>query len=203
VAYKAIDAEKANFPITMMCRCLGVSPSGYHAWRTRAPSDRAEHDERLRDKIKAVHHTSRGTYGTPRMRVELAAEGFEVSRKRVARLMAQEGIVGRELTAFKKTTESDHDDPIAVNVLGRDFETDAPDKAWVADITYIRTHAGWLYLAVVLDLYSRRVVGWSMAEHMRTELVLNALRIGVRVVSLRGSLSHQVHLPPCVSIRFE
>lgn len=175
MAYKAIDAEKANFPITMMCRCLGVSPSGYHAWRTRAPSDRAKRDDQLRERIKAVHRTSRGTYGSPRVRVELAAEGFEVSRKRVARLMAQEGIVGRERRAFKKTTDSAHDDPIAVNVLGRDFETDAPDKAWVADITYIRTHAGWLYLAVVLDLYSRRVVGWSMAEHMRTELVLNAL----------------------------
>lgn len=179
MAYKAIDAEKANFPITMMCRCLGVSPSGYHAWRTREPSEHAKHDEQLRERIKAVHHTSRGTYGSPRVQVELAAEGFEVSRKRVARLMAQEGIVGRERRAFKKTTDSDHDDPIAVNVLGRDFETDAPDKAWVADITYIRTHAGWLYLAVVLDLYSRRVVGWSMAEHMRTELVLNALRMAL------------------------
>jgi transposase InsO family protein len=175
MTYKAIQAEKANFPVRMMCRCSEVSTSGFYAWRKREPSEHAKRDDELREKIKTIHSESRKTYGSPRVHAELAEDGFEVGRKRVARLMAEEGIVGRQKRAFKKTTDSNHDSPIADNVLNRDFEVDAPDKAWVADITYIRTHQGWLYLAVIIDLYSRRVVGWSMAEHMRTELVLNAL----------------------------
>ncbi len=175
MVYKVIEAEKANFPIRMMCRCSGVSASGFYAWRKRGPSAHAKRDDELRKKIRSIHAESRKTYGSPRVHAELRESGFEVGRKRVARLMAEEGIVGRRKRAFKKTTNSRHESPIATNVLNRNFEVDAPDKTWVADITYVRTHRGWLYLAVIIDLYSRRVVGWSMAEHMRTELVLNAL----------------------------
>jgi len=179
VVYRAIEAERANFSVNMMCQCMGVSSSGFYAWRSRKPSSRAKRDAVLRARITTIHKKSRGTYGSPRVLRDLRAEGFRVGRKRIARLMADEGIVGREKRAFKKTTDSNHDNPIAANVLDRNFTVDAPDKAWVADITYIRTHTGWLYLAVVLDLYSRRVVGWSMAEHMRTELVLNALAMAL------------------------
>ncbi len=192
MVYEAIEAEKANFPVRMMCRCLSVSTSGFYAWQKREPSAHTKRDDALRGRIKDIHADSRKTYGSPRVHAELAEEGFEVSRKRVARLMAEEGIVGRRKRAFRKTTDSKHDQPIADNVLDQNFEADAPDKAWVADITYIRTHRGWLYLAVVIDLYSRRVVGWSMAEHMRTELVLNALgmALGSRNPHPEGLLFH-------------
>ncbi len=175
MVYEAIEAEKADFPVRMMCRCSEVSASGFYAWTKREPSDHAKRDDELREKIKDIHTESRKTYGSPRVHAELVEEGFDVGRKRVARLMAAEGVVGRSKRAFKKATDSNHDNPIAPNVLDRDFDVDEPDKAWVADITYIRMHKGWLYLAVIIDLFSRRVVGWSMAEHMRTELVLNAL----------------------------
>ncbi len=175
MVYEAIEAEKADFSVRMMCRCSEVSASGFYAWTKREPSDHAKRDDELREKIKDIHTESRKTYGSPRVHAELAEEGFDVGRKRVARLMAEEEVVGRSKRAFKKTTDSNHDNPIAPNVLNRDFDVDEPDKAWVADITYIRTHQGWLYLAVIIDLFSRRVVGWSMAKHMRTELVLNAL----------------------------
>lgn len=192
MVYKVIEAEKASFPIRMMCRCLSVSASGFYAWRKRGPSEHARRDDELREKIKTIHVESRKTYGSPRIHAELAEDGFEVGRKRVARLMAEEGIVGRRKRAFKKTTDSKHDSPIADNVLARDFTVDAPDKAWVADITYVRTHQGWLYLAVIIDLYSRRVVGWSMAENMRTELVLNALgmALGSRNPHPQGLIFH-------------
>ena len=192
MVYELIDAEKADFPVRMMCTSLEVSRSGFYAWQTRARSDHDKRDDILREEIEDVHKESRKTYGSPRVHAELVERGHKVGRNRVARLMAENGIVGRRKRPFKKTTDSDHDNPIAKNLLNRDFETDAPDKAWVADITYVRTHEGWLYLAVIIDLFSRRVVGWSMADHMRTELVLNALgaALGSRDPHPDGLLFH-------------
>lgn len=170
-----IEAEKANYPVALMCRQLDVSNSGYYAWKKRKPSRRAQEDTVLVEKIKQVHKESRGTYGSPRIVDDLREDGFEVSRRRVARLMKENGITGTSPKRFKVTTDSKHDFPVADNILERKFSQEAPDAAWGTDITYIRTWEGWMYLAVVIDLFSRRVVGWSMATHMRAELVLDAL----------------------------
>lgn len=190
--YEQIEAEKANYPVALMCRALDVSRSGYYAWKTRPPSKREQENEQLKTKIAEVHHDSRGTYGSPRVHAELVAQGFEVGRNRIARIMREEGILGRRKPRFRRTTDSNHKLPVAENVLAREFMTDAPDRAWVADITYVWTAQGWLYLAVIIDLYSRRVVGWSMADNMRKELVLDALTaaLGSRVPSEYGLVFH-------------
>ncbi len=184
--------EKDNFPVTLMCRVLEVSKSGYYAWRNRAPSKRAQDNELLATKIDEVHAESRGTYGSPRVHAELVAQGFTVGRNRIARIMREDGIIGRRKPRFRLTTDSDHKLPVAKNLLDRMFTVDEPDQAWVADVTYIWTQQGWLYLAVIIDLFSRRVVGWSMADHMRTELVLDALTaaLGSRLPSQAGLLFH-------------
>lgn len=178
--------------MTLMCRVLEVSRSGYYAWRKAEPSKRSQENAELAAKISDVHKESRRSYGSPRVHAELVAQGFEVGRNRVARLMRENGIVGRRRPRFRKTTDSNHTLPVADNVLDREFYADEPDRAWVADITYIWTQQGWLYLAVILDLFSRRVVGWSMADHMRTELVLDALSaaLGSRVPGAAGLLFH-------------
>jgi putative transposase len=175
-----------------MCRVLDVSRSGYYAWRCREPSERDKANEALGAKIEEVHKESRGSYGSPRVHAELVAQGFEVSKKRIARIMRENGIVGRRKPKFRRTTDSGHRLPVADNLLDREFAVDEPDTAWVADITYIWTSQGWLYLAVILDLFSRRVIGWSMADHMRTELVLNALSaaLGSRMPSAAGLVFH-------------
>lgn len=173
--FEFIRAEKAEFPIEMLCRMLEVSRSGYYRWLHAQPSERSKHDQRLRLEIKAIHRESRGTYGSPRVHAKLRATGFEVGRNRVARLMAESGITGRRPRRFCKTTDSNHDHPIAPDLVERDFEPSAPNQLWAADITYIPTAAGWAYLAVILDLFSRRVIGWAVDDHMRTELVLEAL----------------------------
>lgn len=187
-----IRAEKANFKTAMMCRCIGVSASGFYAWCKAEPSTRAKENAVLTQEINDVFKESRKTYGSPRVHAELVERKIDVGRKRVARLMAQEGLFARRKPKFRKTTDSDHHNPIAPNVLKRNFETDAPDRAWVADITYIWTLQGWMYLAVIIDLFSRRVVGWSMADHMRTELVLDALRaaLGSRTPHPGGLVFH-------------
>ena len=187
-----IAAEEADFSVSMMCELFDVSRSGYYAWKQREPSKRQRENEALKEEIKEIHRESRETYGSPRVHAELRARGFEVGRNRVARLMHEEGVCGRRRPKFARTTNSAHDYPIAPNVLEREFTSDEPDKAWVADITYIWTNQGWIYLAVVIDLFSRLVVGWSMADHMRAELVLNALRaaLGHRAPSEEGLVFH-------------
>ena len=168
-------ANQARFSIARMARVLGVSPSGFHAWREREPSKRAQSDEVLKACIGDIHQRSRGTYGAPRIHAELAEDGKRVARKRVARLMREMGLVGvcrRRKTAT--TRRADNARP-APDLVERQFQADAPDQLWVADITYVPTWAGFLYLAVVVDAFSRRIVGWSMANHLRTELVLEAL----------------------------
>jgi putative transposase len=163
------------YPIATMCRLLGVSASGYHAWQERRPSPRACADVALLDRIRQIHVTSQGTYGAPRIHAELAAEGTHVGRKRVARLMRTAGLAGISRRRWTCTTRRDARARPAPDLVDRDFSADRPDRLWVADITYVPTWAGFLYLAVVLDAFSRRVVGWAMANHLRTQLVLDAL----------------------------
>jgi transposase InsO family protein len=163
----------------ILCRVLEVSRSGYYAWRVRKPSARDLEDERLRPKVVAAFKTGRGTYGSPRVRDELVERGFEIGRKRVARLMREMGLQGVSPRKFRVTTNSDHDHPIAENVLDRNFEASGPNEKWATDITYVWTGEGWLYLAVVMDLYSRRIVGWSTADHLETGLCLDALQMAL------------------------
>jgi putative transposase len=174
-----------------MCEQLGVSRSGYYAWEHRKPSRRHQKDVVLKVAIKKSHDESSGTYGSPRVLDDLKERGFDVGRRRVARLMSEEGITGTPQKPYKRTTDSKHNHDIADNILDREFLVEAPDTAWATDITYVRTWEGWLYLAVVVDLFSRRIVGWAMAPHMRTELVLSALdmALGHRAPTL-GMLHH-------------
>jgi putative transposase len=175
VRFRFVEAEKAHYPIRLMCRCLAVSRSGYYAWRKRPRSARVQQDARLRVEIAASHAASRRTYGSPRILRDLREEGHRVSRKRVARLMRDLGLEGRRKRRFRATTDSRHRFPVAPNVLMRDFDVAAPNTAWVTDITYLATLDGWLYLAVILDLFSRRVVGYAMSERIDRALVLEAL----------------------------
>jgi len=180
VRYGFIRAEKANFPITVMCRVLEVSTAGYYAWSKRRPSRRQVANQRLVMAIRDIHAGSRRTYGAPRVRAELVARGEAVGKNRVARLMRQEGIQARRKRKFRRTTDSKHALPVAPNVLQRDFEADAPNEAWVTDITYVWTLEGWLYLAAILDLFSRRVVGWAMSTSLDRGLALDALQMALQ-----------------------
>ena len=165
--------------VATMCRVLDVSSSGYYAWRERPPSVRARRDEELTERIRTIHERSRGTYGAPRIHAELAAEGIHIGRKRVARLMRAAGLEGVSRRKGWKTTVRDRDARPAPDLVQRAFTAEGPDRLWVADITYIPTWAGFLFLAVVLDVWSRRIVGWAMETHLRTELVLEALSMAV------------------------
>jgi transposase InsO family protein len=173
-----------------MCRVLRVSPSGFYAWCKRPEAPRVRRDRALTVVIADAHRQSRGTYGSPRVHAELKDLGFSVGRNRIARLMRLAGLEGVRPRRFVTTTDSKHEAPVAKNLLGREFDVDAPNRVWATDITYVRTWEGWLYLAVVIDLYSRRVVGWSTAEHMRTELVLDALAMALRQRVPDGDLVH-------------
>jgi transposase InsO family protein len=159
----------------MMCKVLDVSRSGYYAWVDRGPSNHARQDEHLAARIRAIHDEHHERYGSPRIHSELAANGTHVGRKRVARLMQENGLRARPRRRFKRTTDSNHKHPIATNLLGQNFTASRPDEAWVGDITYIWTLEGWVYLAVLLDLYSRRVVGWAMRKSLNRELAIAAL----------------------------
>jgi hypothetical protein len=184
-----MSAHQAVFPIATMARVLGVSKAGYYAWRHRSPSARAVADRMLMKRIRTIHVTSHETYGAPRIHAELRAAGEKHGRKRIARLMRAAGIVGvsrRRGTVV--TTRRDKDARPAPDLVDRDFSASAPNQLWVADITFIPTAAGFLYLAVVLDAFSRRIVGWAMANHLRTELVLYERRLRfIRVIAVLGS----------------
>ncbi len=177
--FNFIHAERANYPVRVMCRVLRVSTSGYYAQMKRAPSKRQCEDGKLKLRIQAIHAHSRGTYGRERVRRQLDGENVEVGKQRVARLMREMDLQGLPSKRFRRTTDSKHDRPVAPNVLGRNFEAERPNQFWVTDITFIRTWEGWLYLAVILDLFSRRVVGWAMQPHLRAELALEALHIAL------------------------
>jgi putative transposase len=185
-----VKGNQALYPIATMCRVLGVSPGGYYAWRFRPQSKRAVADEELTRKIRGIHARSRGTYGVPRIHAELVAEGVHVGRKRVARLMREAGLEGVSRRKRITTTRRDRDGRPAPDLVDRVFQAEAPDRLWVADITYVPTWAGFLYLAIVLDAFSRRVVGWAMATSLRTEVVLEALNMALWRRRPEGVIHH-------------
>jgi transposase InsO family protein len=190
VKFAFIEAEKARWPVEVQCEVFGVSRSGYYAWKRRPVAPRAAEDARLVLEIKAAHKAGRGNYGSPRVHRELRAKGRRIGRKRVERLMREQGIVGRKKRRFRRTTDSNHPHPIAPNVLERNFEVELPNAAWVTDVTYVWTHEGWLYLAAILDLFSRRVVGWAVSANNDRTLALSALD---RAVSTRTPAPGMIH----------
>jgi len=179
VKFAFIDAEKALFPVEFMCKQFSVSSAGYYASRGRKPSARALDEVALEKEIALVHEGSRKAYGSPRVHEQLKKEGRRTSRKRVARIMRDKALVARVKRRFRRTTDSNHPFPIAENVLGRAFTVDAPNKVWVTDITYVDTREGWLYLAAIVDLYSRKVVGWAMSRRIDAQLCLDALQMAL------------------------
>ena len=194
--YRHISAERAhcNHPVSLMCELLGVSESGYWAWCTRPPSDRELSDAWLTERIRAIHAASIGRYGSPRVHAMLAREGIHVGEKRVARLMALAGLQGAHRRRRKGcTVRVPGVEPFA-DLVGRNFRPEAPNRVWAADIKQIRTGEGWLYLAAVQDLFSRRIVGWSMDAHMRQEIVIDALTMAVTARKPdKGTIHHSDH----------
>jgi len=191
--YAFIEAHRERWPVRTQCRVLEVSAAGYYDWRGRPPGDRQRRREALADRIQAIHGASRRTYGSPRVFQQLRAEGEQVACKTVAAIMREVGLCGKSPCKRKpRTTDSAHGKPVAENLLERDFTATAVNQKWVADITYIDTEEGWLYLAVVLDAYSRRVVGWAAADHLRRELVEQALTMALthRAPPMGGGLIH-------------
>ncbi len=179
--FRLIEDHRDVWPVRVMCDALSVSPSGFYAWRSRPESPRKIANRELLVDIRRVHAQHRERYGSPRIHAELRAEGHPISRKRVARLMRQHGIRARAPRRYRVcTTDSKHSLPVAENVLDQNFVADRPDQVWLADITYIPTREGWLYLAVILDLFTRKVVGWAMRDHMRAELTIGALSMAIQ-----------------------
>ena len=185
-----ISQEQVAFPVSVLCRVLEVSASGFYASRGRADSARAQRDVELGVHVAAAHMASKRRYGSPRVHAELHAQGHLVARKRVARLMREGNLVARRRRRFRVTTDSRHAFPVAPNVLQRDFTAAAPNETWVTDITFLWTKEGWLYLAVILDLFSRRVVGWAMSENVDRHLALAALDMALVRRRPSGSLVH-------------
>jgi len=196
-----VSENRARYPIAVMCRILGVSPSGYYAWVKRPTSARALMDIALTAEIRAAHAASKGTYGAPRLQVDLVEAGIRVSRKRVARLMRNAGLVGvsRRKSTVKIVRDRARQAP---DLVDRDFTADQPNKLWVADITYIPTWAGFLYLAVVLDAFSRRIVGWSMATTLHMQVVLDALNMALWQRRPSAVIHHSDHGSQYTSIEF-
>jgi putative transposase len=191
MSYQFIAEHRHEDAITTMCRVLSVSVSGYYAWCKREPSRHRREDAHLAERVKTAFQANRGVYGSPRVHAELQAQGISCGRKRVARLMREQGLAARRPRHRTITTHSDPDAQVAPNLLHRDFHADEPDTKWVADTTSIWTAEGWLYLAVVLDLFSRLVVGWSMAATQDVSLVIQALHMALaRRHPARGLLHH-------------
>ena len=192
--YAYIQSESASYSISFMCRCLDVSRSGYYNWTSRGLSERDRRNAELSVLIVEIYESNRGVYGSPRVHAELIAKRERVSRKRVAKLMSKMSLRANRPKRFVTTTLSDHDGRIAPDLVERKFDVEQPNQVWVSDLTYIWTESGWLYLAVIIDLFARKVVGWSAAGHMRDELVVAALddALGHRCagVDLRGLIFH-------------
>ena len=189
--FRFIEDRRADYPVTILCNTLGVSPAGYYAWRSRPESRRSAANRDLVDEIQQVHREACGRYGSPRIHAELKARGRGVSRGRIERLMRRHGI--RAIMARPRrvrTTDSRHDFPIAANLLQRNFTAAALNQIWLTDITYVATDQGWLYLATVLDLYSRKIVGWAMCDHLRADLPLAALRMAISAQRPGAGLIH-------------
>ncbi len=189
--FRFIDAEKASYPVAVLCRMLGVSKSGYYAWRSRPPSERRRQDALLIEKIREIHSRSRETYGYPRVHAELRSLGVRCGRRRVARLMRAARLRGCMRGKKRRATRRDPRATPAPDLLRRDFVAGQPNRVWLADITYIpTTREGFLYLAFILDTHSRRIVGWAMDSHMRTELVVDALEMAVWRRKPKAGLVH-------------
>ena len=194
--------NQVAYPVRLMCRLLGVSPSGYYAWRLRKPSKRARSDAMLTERIEAIWIWSKRTYGAPRIHDHLRDEGISVGKKRGARLMRSADIAGVSRRSGVWTTRRDKDAVAAPDLVRPDFNADAPDRLWVADISYIPTWSGFLYLAVVLDVFSRRIVGWAMATHLATQLVLDALDMALWQRQSNGVIHHSDQGSQYTSIAF-
>jgi len=202
-AFNLIEAEKTLHSVPVLCRMLGVSRSGYYSWRKREPSDRSRFDAVLTQKIEQIHRNSRATYGSPRVHAELRAIGICCSRKRVARLMRQAYLRGCIRGRRIKTTYRGAMAQVAPDLVERNFTSQQPDRLWVADITYVRSREGFIYLAFILDVCTRRVVGWSMATHLKTELVVNALEMAIaRRKPAPGLVHHSDHGVQYTSLSF-
>jgi transposase InsO family protein len=178
--FEFIAVEKANYPIRLMCRVLQVSRAGFYAWRQRPAAAHSFKDRRLAVEIAAIYRENRGRYGSPRVHVELRERGYRTGRKRVARLMREQRLRARHQRRYRITTDSGHGLPVSTNLLARRFSAAAPNLAWVTDITYIWTGEGWLYLAVMLDLFSRRVVGFALSQRIDLKLALDALMMAIK-----------------------
>ena len=178
--FRFVAAERATFRVRALCRIVGASLSGFHAWLRRGPAQREGADRGLRARVGAIFAASRGTYGSPRVHAELRAQGVRVSRRRVARLMREAGLSATIRRRAPRTTDSRHDHPIAPNLLERRFAADHPDTVWLADISYIPTGEGWLYLAAIKDMATREIIGWSMADHLGADLACDALLMAIR-----------------------
>lgn len=188
--FKLIDEAKKEFPVHRLCTVLGVSESGYFAWKARPACRRQNEDMVLLAHIRSQFATSNETYGAPRMHAELKEEGLDVGRHRVARLMRDNNLKALQKRRYKKTTDSCHGGLLAANLLGQDFTCDRPDQKWGVDISYVWTLEGWLYLAIVLDLHSRRIVGWATSDRLKKDLALNALRRAIALRQPRPGLIH-------------
>jgi transposase InsO family protein len=189
--YDFVERHRGRWPVRLMCRVLGVSPGGSYDWRRRPASRTAQRREALVVAIQAVHGEAKARYGSPRAHAELVARGQPCCVNTVAKLMRSHGIVAKTKRKFRCTTDSNHDRPVAGNVLDHRFEPGAADRAWAADITYIPTREGWLYLAAVEDLHSRRIVGWSMSQRIDSRLVVDALEMAIaRRLPAAGRLAH-------------
>ena len=197
-----MSANRAVYPIRRMSHVLEVSPSGFYAWRKRPPSKREQADEMLTQEIKKIHQKSKGTYGAPRIHAELLEQGWHVGRKRVARLMRTEGLRGLSRRKVPRTTQRRAEAQPAPDLVQRNFTVSHPNELWVADITYIATWTGFLYLAIVVDAWSRRVIGWAMATHLRTELVLEALQMAIQQRHPQDVIHHSDHGGQYTSIAF-
>jgi len=191
VTFRFIEEHRDQWPVRLLCDALDVSPAGYYAWRDRPASARQQRHDALLVEIRAIHAEFKARYGSPRVHAELASRGHECCVNTVAQVMRAHDIRAKKARKYRGTTDSNHDLPVAENLLDRQFDPAARNEAWVADITYIPTREGWLYLAAVEDLYSRRVVGWSMAEHLESRLVVDALALAVeRRLPGEGLLAH-------------
>jgi transposase InsO family protein len=180
VRYRFIDEHRGHWPVRVLCNALQVGPAGFYAWRDRPPSRREQRRSALRGAIAAIHARVKARYGSPRVHAELVGQGQPCCVNTVAKIMREAGITAKTKRKFRHTTDSNHDRPVAPNVLDRQFDAAGPNEAWVADITFVPTREGWLYLAVVEDLFARRVVGWSMDARMTSRLVVDALAMAVQ-----------------------
>ena len=184
--YRAIQEQDRRYPIRLMCRALAVSAAGYYAWRSRPESTRSVNTRTLLSAIRVIHRESRETYGSPSIWDALIKQGHHIGEHRVARLMRQHGIRAKTVKKWRATTQSQHRFPVAANTLDRQFTVESPNRVWAGDLTYVWTTEGWLYLAVILDLYSRRVIGWAMGHRLTVDLAERALTIGASEPDTHG-----------------